>query len=231
MKLNTDLTKKVNAFFEQSRWSSSPIKEVKRKMLERDGGEIAIATTIVRYEPNSYFTSHIHDGGEEFLVLDGEFADEHGRYPIGTYMRNPPGTSHTPSVEPGCMILVKLGQFQEGDTQPVHIDTQQHLFVKDEARTGVAIQPLHSFKHEVVRLERWEQDSTIMLENTGGIEILVIEGAYDHDGVHYTKHDWLRLPIGEKLNAKAGHTGCIVWIKTGHHFHQLNHAAVSGGIL
>jgi hypothetical protein len=231
MKLNIDLTKKVNAFFEQSQWSSSPIKEVKRKMLERDGGEVAIATTIVSYEPNSYFSSHIHDGGEEFLVLEGEFADEHGRYPIGTYMRNPPGTSHTPSVEPGCMILVKLGQFQEGDNQPVHVDTQQHDFVKDEVRAGVEIQPLHSFKHEVVCLERWDQYSTIMLENTGGIEILIIDGECEHDGVHYSKYDWLRLPVGENLTAETGHTGCMVWIKTGHHLHQLNCSAVSEDVL
>jgi hypothetical protein len=128
------------------------------------------------------------------------------------------------------MILVKLGQFQEGDTQPVHIDTQQYLFVKDEDRNGVAIQPLHRFKHEVVRLERWDQHSTIMLENTGGIEILIIHGGCEHDGVNYTKHDWLRLPVGENLTAKTGHTGCMVWIKTGHHLHQLNRAAYFGNI-
>ena len=27
--------------------------------------------------------------GEEFIVLEGEFADEHGRYPPGSYVRKP----------------------------------------------------------------------------------------------------------------------------------------------
>jgi anti-sigma factor ChrR (cupin superfamily) len=30
----------------------------------------------VRYAPHSRFPSHTHDGGEEFLVLDGVFQDD-----------------------------------------------------------------------------------------------------------------------------------------------------------
>ncbi|MDG2201935.1 MAG: cupin domain-containing protein, partial [Burkholderiales bacterium] len=69
---------------------------VTRMMLDRIGNEIARATTIVRYAPNSRFSSHVHSGGEEYYVLSGLFADEHGQYPSGTYVRNPIGTKHTP---------------------------------------------------------------------------------------------------------------------------------------
>ncbi|GAL13613.1 hypothetical protein JCM19233_4618 [Vibrio astriarenae] len=51
--------------------------------LDRVGGEVARATSIVRYKPNSAFSPHTHDGGEEFFVLEGVFSDEHGDYPQG----------------------------------------------------------------------------------------------------------------------------------------------------
>ena len=73
------------------------------------------ATTIVRYAPNSHFSKHSHTGGEEFIVLDGIFQDEHGDYSAGTYVRNPPTTSHTPRSDQGCIIFVKLWQFDMQD--------------------------------------------------------------------------------------------------------------------
>jgi anti-sigma factor ChrR (cupin superfamily) len=80
---------------------------VHRRMLDRIGGEVARATSIVRYAPASHFSPHIHDGGEEFLVLEGTFQDEHGGYPVGSYVRNPPTSSHTPGSSVGCTIFVK----------------------------------------------------------------------------------------------------------------------------
>jgi anti-sigma factor ChrR (cupin superfamily) len=87
---------------------ASPMAGVERLMLDRDGGEVARATTIVRYAPQSRFSTHAHDRGEEFLVLDGVFADEHGIYPAGTNVRNPPGSSHAPYSDEGCTLFVKL---------------------------------------------------------------------------------------------------------------------------
>ena len=92
-------------------WTPSPIPGVDRRMLDRVGEEVARATSIVRYAPGSRFSPHTHGGGEEFLVLDGVFQDEHGDFPAGSYIRNPPTTSHTPGSEPGCTIFVKLWQF------------------------------------------------------------------------------------------------------------------------
>jgi len=60
------------------------------------GDEVARATSIVRYAAGSRFDEHVHHGGEEILVLDGVFSDEHGDYPAGSYLRNPPGTRHAP---------------------------------------------------------------------------------------------------------------------------------------
>src|SRR5271168_3981228 len=87
-------------------WTPSPIPGVDRCMLDRVGEEVARATSIVRYAPGSHFSPHTHGGGEEFLVLDGVFQDEHGDFPAGSYIRNPPTSRHTPRSEVGCTLFV-----------------------------------------------------------------------------------------------------------------------------
>ena len=92
MKIHTDLKLRVIADTTDMPWAPCPVNGIDRKMLERDGDEITRATSLVRYEPNSSFNPHQHELGEEFLVLDGVFEDEHGKYPAGTYVKNPPGS-------------------------------------------------------------------------------------------------------------------------------------------
>ena len=121
MRLNADFSERVVIRPGDYDWVASPMPGVERMMLDRIGGEVARATSVVRYDPNSEFPGHRHDGGEEILVLDGEFADEHGSYPAGTYIRNPIGTSHRPRVGPdGATIFVKLHQFEPSDRTSVH---------------------------------------------------------------------------------------------------------------
>ncbi|MCU7811953.1 MAG: cupin domain-containing protein, partial [Candidatus Thiodiazotropha sp. (ex Notomyrtea botanica)] len=77
-------------------WAASPAQGVERKRLELIGDTQPQLTTLVRFQPGSYFSEHTHDGGEEFLVLEGVFSDETGDYGVGSYIRNPPGTRHAP---------------------------------------------------------------------------------------------------------------------------------------
>ncbi|MDA1077105.1 MAG: cupin domain-containing protein, partial [Proteobacteria bacterium] len=97
------------------RWIPSPQAGVERVLLDRAGDEVAVATSLVRYAPGSAFPGHKHTLGEEFIVLEGEFGDEHGRHPAMSYVRNPPGTAHVPFSDPGCTIFVKLRQFSLDD--------------------------------------------------------------------------------------------------------------------
>ena len=55
------------------------------------------------------FPRHVHKLGEEMLVLDGVFENEHGRYPAGTWIRSPHLSMHTPFSNDGCAIFVKTG--------------------------------------------------------------------------------------------------------------------------
>jgi anti-sigma factor ChrR (cupin superfamily) len=123
MELNADFSKRAVVHAARLPWTPSPIIGVERRMLDRMGEEVARATSIVRYAPQSRFSPHTHGGGEEFLVLEGVFQDEHGDFPAGSYIRNPPTSSHTPGSLPGCTIFVKLWQFDLDDRTNLRLDT------------------------------------------------------------------------------------------------------------
>lgn len=216
MELNADFSQRAAIHAARLAWTPSPMAGVERRMLDRIGEEVARATSIVRYAPNSHFSPHTHGGGEEFLVLDGIFQDEHGDYPAGSYIRNPPTSRHTPGSAPGCVIFVKLWQFDPADRTQVRTDTSKASFKSAPGRPGVEILPLFRDAHEDVRLERWAANAQIDLPLPGGAEVLVIDGSFAENGEDFTPQSWLRLPANAKLQATAGPEGCKVWVKTGH---------------
>lgn len=216
MNLNADFSERAVVHAAALPWQPSPTAGVDRRMLDRIGGEVARATTIVRYAPNSRFPAHTHGGGEEFLVLDGVFQDEHGDFPVGCYIRNPPQSRHTPGSASGCTIFVKLWQFDSGDRTEVRLDSARVAYVAAPGRPGVAIAPLYRDAVEDVRLERWAAGSAIDLAPRGGIELLVLEGSFVEGGESFGPQSWLRLPLDTPLLATTGEAGCQAWLKEGH---------------
>ena len=221
MELNTDFSKRVAVHSAHIPWVPSPMAGVDRRMLDRIGDEIARATSIVRYAPGSHFSPHTHGGGEELLVLEGEFSDEHGDFPAGSYVRNPPTSRHTPRSKPGCVLLVKLWQFDLADRTQVWIDTRDRAFDPAAGRVGVTTLELFQDAHETVRLERWTAGAAIELAPHGGAELLVLQGMFEESGERFEVQSWLRLPPGATVAARSGPEGCTVWIKTGHLGHPV----------
>ena len=216
MDLNADFTKRVVMHVEDLSWQASPMAGVSRRMLDRVGDEVARATTVVRYDPGSKFSAHVHTGGEEFIVLDGVFQDEHGDFPAGSYIRNPPQSRHTPGSEHGCTIMVKLWQFDPADRTHVRIDMNKTGRLADPDRPGVAVTPLFKDSREDVRLEYWQAGAEVTVDADGGAEIFVLDGSFEESGDDFRRHSWLRIPIDGRISAKAGPDGAKVWIKTGH---------------
>ncbi len=220
MHVNADFTQRTLVRFAESEWVASPMQGVRRRMLDRIGDEVARATTIVRFEPGSAFSAHTHDGGEEYLVLDGTFQDEDGDFPTGFYVRNPPTSSHTPAAQEGATILVKLHQFDAADRTQVQIDSGKSDW--SETAPGVETQKLHEDDREHVAMERWAPGTTRSLNASDGLEVFVITGSLS-DGVDtLAPWDWLRLPVGSTFEATAGDDGARVWFKTGHLRHVLD---------
>ena len=216
MELNADFSRRAVVHAAELDWTASPMPGVDRRMLDRIGDEVARATSIVRYAPESRFSEHVHGGGEEFLVLDGVFQDEHGDFPAGSYIRNPPQSRHTPGSAPGCTIFVKLWQFDPDDRSHVRIDTNKMPLLGIEGREGAEIMPLFRDAREDVRIERWAPGADIVLSPEGGLELLVLEGGFTEAGEAFSQQSWLRLPVGAALVAKAGPQGCRCWLKEGH---------------
>lgn len=214
MELNADFSARAVIHSADEPWVASPMPGVDRRMLDRIGGEVARATTIVRYAPGSAFSSHVHTGGEEFLVLDGVFQDEHGDFPVGSYIRNPPQSSHTPRSAPGCTIFVKLWQFDLTDRTHVRLDTEKMRFVPE--RDGVDVMPLFSDGREDVVLERWSPGAEVQIAGHDGAELLVLDGGFTESGEAFKRESWLRLPKGSVTTATIGNTGAKVWIKRNH---------------
>ena len=216
MKINAEFDQRVVVHSADMDWLDSPMAGVSRRPLDRVGGEVARATTIVRYAPGSHFSPHVHTGGEEFIVLEGVFQDEHGDFSVGSYIRNPPQSSHTPGSESGCVIFVKLWQFDMDDRAQVKINSNLMRAVPHRENPGVAITPLYFDEHEEVDLQHWQPDTQVCIEAEQGIELLVINGSITEGGDLLKPQSWLRLPVGSTLKAKAGGDGAKVWIKRNH---------------
>jgi ChrR Cupin-like domain len=213
MELNSDFTQRAVVHGAMLPWQASPMPGVERRMLDRVGDEVARATSIVRYDPGSRFSPHVHGGGEEFLVLEGVFQDEHGDYPVGTYVRNPPTSSHRPGSAAGCVILVKLWQFDLADRASLTLDTTQQVYVADPVRPGINVMLLFADSRERVCLERWDANAEVDLSVAQGLEIFVLQGGFIESGEGFERYSWLRLPSGAQLSAKAGPAGCEIWLK------------------
>jgi anti-sigma factor ChrR (cupin superfamily) len=219
MLVNADFSERVVVRQDEYRWVDSPMPGVERMMLDRVGDEVARATSLVRYAPNSSFSPHTHSGGEEFFVLEGEFGDEHRRYPVGTYVRNPIGTSHSPRVgAAGCVILVKLHQFDTDDLTPVIIDTRgTDTQWSVEYAPGLDVMPLHRYRNENVALVRWAAN-TPFNEHThdGGEEVFVIEGCFFDEYGEYPAGTWLRNPDQSSHKAFTRDEDALLYLKSGH---------------
>ena len=88
-------------------WSTGPIPEREYLDLHAHNG---VETRLVRLAANTEFPFHPHPGGEEFLVIEGEFSDDRGTYTTGVWGRNPAGSGHSPiTSEDGALLYARVG--------------------------------------------------------------------------------------------------------------------------
>lgn len=216
MKINAEFDQRVVVHSQNLPWVDSPMAGVSRRPLDRVGDEVARASTIVRYAPNSHFSPHVHTGGEEFIVLSGIFQDEHGDFPTGSYIRNPPQSKHQPGSTDGCVIFVKLWQFEPDDRTHVQLNTQFMQAVPHRDLAGISVTSLYHDDAEQVTLIDWEPNATLNIDAVRGAELLVLEGELTEGDDTLVKHSWLRTPIGSSIQLRASANGAKAWVKQGH---------------
>ncbi len=215
MKLHTDYSERVAIATDPTPWVDSPSPGVMRKMLERDGEELARATTLVAYAPDTAFPRHDHELGEETFVLSGTFADEHGVYNAGTYLRNPPGSSHAPYSKSGCTLFVKLRYLAPDDQTRIVVDTVKSEWYPGRVH-GLSVLPLAAHGHESTALVRWQPGTRFSRHaHWGGEEIFVIDGVFYDEHGRYPSGSWLRSPH-MSVHTPYSTEGCTIFVKTGH---------------
>ena len=216
MIVNADFALKAVMNTQDMNWEPSPVPGVERKYLDRVGEEVAIASTVVKYAANSSFTRHTHDGGEEILVLEGVFSDEFGDYPVGSYLRNPPKSSHTPFSKEGCTLFVKLRHFHPNDLETVRIDTSTATWYPGTV-PGLSVMPLHEFDGVGTALVKWAPDTIFNPHvHPGGEEIFVIKGVFYDEHDSYPTGTWIRSPRYSKHAPFTKSEGALIYVKTGH---------------
>lgn len=216
--LHTDIAQRVVVNTRSQSWQPSPSPSVWRKRLELLGAvESGRVTSVVRYDAGSSFSSHPHPDGEEFLVLDGVFSDEHGDFPAGTFVLNPEGVVHAPRSTSGCVLFVKLRQYPGLDRPQVTIDTRVGAWFAVEG-VGVEMLPLYEDSRypECIRMLRLAPGGTAKrADYPGGQELFVVKGSLADDFGVYETGTWVRHPPGT-TNTLSSQSGCEVYEKTRH---------------
>jgi len=212
--LNTDLSEKVVIDTHEMDWALSPCDGVKRKPLSWQYPEHGPTTSMVQFAPGSSFSAHVHPLGEEILVLDGVFSDEHGDYGKGSYLRNPPGSRHSPFTREGCRLFVKLDQFIASDSRHLALDTHSNAWLPGQG--GLEVMPLHEFEQEHTALVKWPAGERFQPHrHFGGEEILVLSGTFKDEYGEYPAGSWIRSPhMSQHYPFVDEET--VIWVKTGH---------------
>ena len=215
VQINADETQRCVVNSEQLAWIASPQSQVRRRLLARDGGEVARATSIVRYAPGARFTAHLHALGEEILVLEGTLSDELGDYGPGSYLKNPPDSSHAPFSVDGCTLFVKLRHLQPQDSERVVVDTRRARWRQGMVE-GLTVLPLSEFGTTHTALVRWAPGTFFNPHrHYGGEEIFVVEGVFEDEHGRYPQGCWIRSPHLSQ-HQPFSREGCLILVKTGH---------------
>ena len=214
MNLNSDYSQRVVLNHHDLPWVNSPSAGVERRMLDRIGEEAAKATSIVRYQPETAFPVHAHDQGEEILVLEGCLSDETGDYPAGSYVMNPPGSSHAPFSKTGCTLFVKLRHLGPEHIKREIVNTNTAVWLQGMV-PGLMVMPLMR-QGNGSTLVRWAPGTYFSPHrHFGGEEIFVVAGTFEDEHGAYPQGSWIRSPH-MSLHQPFSKEGCTIFVKTGH---------------
>ena len=199
-------------------WQASPSASVWRKRLDLAGdAEKSRVTSVVRYDADSAFPSHPHPDGEEILVLEGVFSDEHGDYPAGTFLLNPEGFSHAPFSREGCVLFVKLRQYPGPERRQIIVDTNAGPW-RPGSVPGVRTQVLYEEDGypESMRLVQLAAGTAVAEHgHPAGEEVFVLDGDVEDEHCRLSTGGWVRYPRGSRHRPRSI-GGCLLYVKSGH---------------
>ncbi|GLQ75717.1 cupin domain-containing protein [Vibrio penaeicida] len=218
LEFNVEFDETVRLAAEEQTYAATPMVGVERIMFERLGGEVVRrATSVVRYQPESYFESHVHAGGEEFITLNGVFSDENGDYPKGVYVRNPVSSTHRPHSKEGCEIFVKLAQMPDSENHESFIlDTNAADWQINAS--GIASLQLWKSEYEDTQLIRLTTGSRLVEDVVDEVaEYFVLDGDLQINDETFTAHSWVRFKPHSRVILRSDN-GATLYRKIGKGF-------------
>ncbi|MBD2437123.1 cupin domain-containing protein [Nostoc sp. FACHB-110] len=172
-------------------------------------------TMLTKFEPGGFFGLHGHPGGEEILVLQGNFQDETGVHPPGTYLLNPEGFIHRPYSDEGCLTFVKLRQHGGKTRRQVRVNIFElpwQAGIIPEIKVKLLYEQMDY--PEKVWIEQWQPGTALsnVVENEVK-EIFVIEGTWSDELGDYPAYSWVRYSPHCPYSP-ASKNGCLIYVKT-----------------
>ena len=148
-------------------------------------------------------------------MLSGTLSDELGEYGSGTYLKTPPGSSHTPFSEDGCTLFVKLRHLSPDDNDRIVVHTHQSPWFRGMV-DGLMVMPLSEFGTTHTAMVRWAPATYFNPHrHFGGEEIYVVEGVFSDEHGNYPQGSWIRSPNLSQHQPFSAE-GCLILVKTGH---------------
>ena len=216
MSINADVLKKAVVHSRTGTWCQDRSKKFEMLYLDLLDTVKPVATMLVRMPPSTMLAGKKLLGGKEVFVLEGTFQDERGSYPVNSYMRFPPGCRQEAYSDSGCLLFVKTWQFDKKDQNQVNIDTSVCKSYRPKGRHGVHLQHIYSDAREDVRIERWDPNHRLKINQCNGLEIMVLDGEFFEPSTAYRQHSWLRIPPEQPLSIIVGDKPAKVLIKESH---------------
>jgi anti-sigma factor ChrR (cupin superfamily) len=196
-------------------WRNAEDSGVQRKILVGGNGHAEGTAMFERFAPGARRAASDDPRCTEILVLEGSYADEAGRYPAGTYLRNPPRFADAGSSDEGCLLFVRRGAGVDADLARVVVDTASAAW-RPGLVAGLTVLPLHAHGTEHVALVDWQPGTFFQPHSHfGGEEILVLAGEFADEHGKYPAGTWISSPHLSR-HTPFSTKGCRILVKTGH---------------
>lgn len=191
--INLDFNKRIVIPTDEIDWQPSGLPGIDLKPLAIEDSETGHLTALIRYREGSSFTRKERSNGEEMLVLAGSFRGQYADYGTGTYYRSPPNHEQIPLSQQGCIMLLKLNQFEDGDELKVVTNTEDGEW-SGINNNATQVQILHKTLSSQTLIYKWEKGEEISSQTNqiGGAEAFVLKGRIKDKLGEYTAGTWLR---------------------------------------
>jgi anti-sigma factor ChrR (cupin superfamily) len=181
-------------------WEATEWPGIERMVLEfvsdpKKGRE----TSLLRFSPGASLPKATLDDRLDYFVVDGAFEDEHGSYGAHTFVRNPPGFTHTLRSPNGGTLYAKWRvPFGKEPVQRQVIDSKTAQWL-DFPHRGASVLHLYPNKTgiETSRIGNVHPGRKLPShDHSIGEETFVLKGCLKDEYTAYGQGIWFRMPCG-----------------------------------